>query len=172
MSASLNSLAGIIYEDYIRKYKLINHTEQKGNLTMKALTAILGIYCILMGAVVSKFGHILQVNSFAWCLLMFEAIIYFYFQIVFTISGIVGGAMMGAFLLGMLWPWANKTGALYGTVSSIVILIWIVVSGQIAIGTGELKYQTLPTKTDGCHRHGFNFTEFIMYVNFFVHSSK
>jgi solute carrier family 5 (sodium-coupled monocarboxylate transporter), member 8/12 len=62
MSANLNSLAGIIYEDYIHKYKLINHTEQKANFTMKVLTAILGIYCILMGVVVAQFDHMLQVN--------------------------------------------------------------------------------------------------------------
>jgi solute carrier family 5 (sodium-coupled monocarboxylate transporter), member 8/12 len=76
----------------------------------------------------------------------------------------VSGAIMGVFLLGMLWPWANKTGALYGTLSSLLVVVWIVISGQLAISSGELKYPPLPTRIDGCERHGYNLTDFMMYV--------
>jgi len=140
MSANLNSLAAIIYDDYIREFKLMRHTERRANLTMKVLTAVIGVYCIFMGFVVAKFGHILQ--------------------IVFTISGIVSGAIMGVFMLGMLWPWANKTGALYGSVTSLLTVLYIVVHGQISISNGDLKYSSLPTRIDGCEAHGYNMTGF------------
>ena len=107
MSASLNSLAGLIYENYIHPMKCFKHTEVKANLTMKSLVVLTGIYCILMGFVVENFDYILQVwygyvrsNSFTINSLVL--------QMVMTFAGISQGAVFGVFTVGMLWPRANK----------------------------------------------------------------
>jgi solute carrier family 5 (sodium-coupled monocarboxylate transporter), member 8/12 len=142
MSANLNSLAAIMYQDYIRKFGLFEHTEKRANSTIKLLTAVIGIYCIFMGFVVEQFGQVLQM--------------------VLTISGVVSGAVMGVFLMGMLWPWTNRKGALAGVTVSVLVVAWIVINGQIALRTGELSYPMLPSRTDGCEAHGYNITSFLV----------
>lgn len=142
MSANLNSLAGIIYEDYIRPFKLFKHTDASANLTMKVLILFSGLYCIVMGLVVEQFGHILQM--------------------VVTIASVTQGAVMGIFCLGMLWPWANKHGALWGSAASVIGMSWIIAGAQFAIKNGELSYPPKPTSVEGCAEYGFNVTQSVL----------
>ncbi|XP_053695458.1 sodium-coupled monocarboxylate transporter 1 [Sabethes cyaneus] len=137
MSANLNSIAGIIYEDYIRPFKLFKHSDASANFTMKLLILFSGLYCIVMGLVVEQFGHILQM--------------------VVTIASVTQGAVMGIFCLGMLWPWANKHGALWGSAASVIGVSWIIVGG--AVTNGALSYPPKPTSVDGCGDYGFNVTQ-------------
>lgn len=142
MSANLNSLAGIIYEDYIRPFKLFKHTDASANLTMKMLILFSGLYCIVMGLVVEQFGHILQM--------------------VVTIASVTQGAVMGIFCLGMLWPWANKHGALWGSAASVIGMSWIIAGAQFAIKNGDLSYPPKPTSVEGCAEYGFNVTQSVL----------
>ncbi|XP_058447704.1 sodium-coupled monocarboxylate transporter 2 [Malaya genurostris] len=144
MSANLNSLAGIIYEDYIRPYKLFKHSDASANLSMKVLILFSGLYCIVMGLVVEQFGHILQM--------------------VVTIASVTQGAVMGIFCLGMLWPWANKHGALWGSAASVIGMSWIIAGAQFAIKNGDLSYPPKSTSTAGCAEYGFNITQAAMFV--------
>ncbi|XP_055541955.1 sodium-coupled monocarboxylate transporter 2-like [Wyeomyia smithii] len=137
MSANLNSLAGIIYEDYVRPFKLFKHSDASANFTMKVLILFSGLYCIVMGLVVEQFGHLLQM--------------------VVTIASVTQGAVMGIFCLGMLWPWANKHGALWGSAASVIGVSWIIVGG--ALTKGALTYPPKLTSVDGCADYGFNVTQ-------------
>lgn len=139
MSANLNSLAGIIYEDYIRPFNLFKHSDATANRTMKGLILVSGMYCIVMGLVVEQFGHILQM--------------------VVTIASVTQGAVMGIFCLGMLWPWANKHGALWGSAVSVIGMSWIIAGAQFAIKSGQLSYPPKPTSVEGCSEYGFNVTQ-------------
>lgn len=87
ISANLNSMAGIIYSDYIRPLNLFKHSDAAANLTMKLTIVTIGIYCVLGGLIVE------QVESI--------------FQVVNTIVGMTCGAVFGVFCLGMLYPRAN-----------------------------------------------------------------
>lgn len=87
VSAYMNSLAGIAYNDYIRPRNLFKHNDQNANLCLKILTFLFGAYCVLGGVIVERFGSI--------------------FQLVNTIAGSMVGAMFGVFSLGMLYPWGN-----------------------------------------------------------------
>lgn len=85
MSALLNSLAGVVYFDYIKPF--IKHTDARANNIMKVFVVVMGCYCILGGFVVQKFSSILQT--------------------ILTITGINTGAVVGVFLLGMFVPRVN-----------------------------------------------------------------
>ncbi|KAH8418032.1 hypothetical protein KR222_010824 [Zaprionus bogoriensis] len=123
LSASINSLSGIVYFDYIKPH--IHHTEHRANVIMKLFVFFSGIYCIFGGIVVEKFNSILQ--------------------IVYSIGGISFGAVTGVFLLGMLVPRAHGRAALCGVMTSIACMTFIIVASW-----GRNHYERLPTSTDHC----------------------
>lgn len=88
MSASLHSISGVIYNDYIRPRKWFAHTDPNANLTMRLIIFTMGTFCALCGIIVERFESI--------------------FQIVTTVAGMFTGAVFGVFTLGMLYPWANN----------------------------------------------------------------
>lgn len=128
MSANLNSLAGVMYEDYIRKF--VKHSDEKANNIMKLTIVVTGIYCVLMGLVVEEFSSILQM--------------------VMTVSSVSNGTTFGVFCLGMLWPKANKHGALFGCLLSALTIIVLVVGSQIKLMNNEIIYPILPSSIDEC----------------------
>uniref|UniRef100_T1PIW0 Sodium:solute symporter family protein n=1 Tax=Musca domestica TaxID=7370 RepID=T1PIW0_MUSDO len=123
MSAGMNSLAGIVYFDYIKPH--IKHTERRANLTMKTLVLLTGLYCILAGTVVEKFSSILQ--------------------IVYSIGGVTFGSVFGVFLLGMLVPKAHGRAAFWAAISSMLVMVYIVGASQ-----GRNHYETLPSSVVSC----------------------
>jgi Na+/proline symporter len=63
MASSLNSLAGTMYEDFIRpcmKYKV---TEKCASYILRLVVFTVGVICVLMVFVVEKLGGILQVTA-------------------------------------------------------------------------------------------------------------
>ncbi|XP_034485819.1 sodium-coupled monocarboxylate transporter 2 [Drosophila innubila] len=123
LSASINSLSGIVYFDYIKPH--INHTEHKANVIMKLFVFFSGIYCIFGGIVVEKFSSILQM--------------------VYSIAGISFGSVTGVFLLGMLVPRAHGRAAFWSIIVSIACLTYIVIGSW-----GRNRYDFMPTSTDNC----------------------
>lgn len=87
VSATMNSLAGIAYNDYLRPLNLFKHTDSSANFSMKLITFVLGVLSILGGIIVEQFSSI--------------------FQLIFTSAACSTGALFGVFTLGMLYPWAN-----------------------------------------------------------------
>lgn len=88
VSASLHSLSGVIYNDYIRPRKWFAHTDANANLTMRLIIFAMGTYCAAAGIIVENFQSI--------------------FQVINTVAGITTGAIFGAFTMGMCYPWANQ----------------------------------------------------------------
>lgn len=129
MSANLNSLAGIIYEDYIRK-KIKHPTDEKANNIMKLIIAVTGIYCALMGLVVENFSSLLQ--------------------LVMTVSSVNNGATWGVFCLGMLWPYANAKGAIWGSVIGASVTSVLVVGSQLKLMNNEIIYPILQSSIQEC----------------------
>ncbi|KAH8276206.1 hypothetical protein KR026_004595 [Drosophila bipectinata] len=123
LSASINSLSGVVYFDYIKPH--IHHTEHKANVIMKIFVFVAGIHCIFGGMVVDKFSSI--------------------FQVVYSIVGVSFGANCGVFLLGMLVPKAHTKAALSGVTASIASILTIVV-----LSWGRNQYDPLSQSTEGC----------------------
>ncbi|EDV52920.1 sodium-coupled monocarboxylate transporter 2 [Drosophila erecta] len=123
LSASINSLGGVVYFDYIKPH--IRHTEHRANVIMKLFVFFCGIYCILGGMVVENFNSILQV--------------------IYSIGGLSFGATCAVFILGMLIPKVHGRAALTGVLGSIACMAAIV-----TLSWGRNHYDTLPTSTAAC----------------------
>uniref|UniRef100_A0A336LPX0 CSON011097 protein n=1 Tax=Culicoides sonorensis TaxID=179676 RepID=A0A336LPX0_CULSO len=139
ISAVMNALAGIIYQDYLKPLKCIGHTERKANLWMKGIVLFFGFYCILMEVIIEKFTHLLDA--------------------VYSISALLNGPTVGIFCLGLLWPWANRKGALSGVIASVLCLSYIIIGNLSLKFQGGIKYPTLNTSIDGCSEMGLNVSQ-------------
>ncbi|TDG42421.1 hypothetical protein AWZ03_011142 [Drosophila navojoa] len=128
LSANLNSLAGVVYFDYIKPF--IRHTEARANATMKVVIVIIGIYCVFGGLLVQNFNSIIQT--------------------VLSITGISTGAVSAAFLLGMFCPRVSSKAAISGIIFSIAFMVVIIIKSQMHFKAGIIKYDILPNSLDQC----------------------
>lgn len=133
MSAMLNSLAGVVYFDYIKPRIKKYHTEERANFIMKIIIVAMGCYCVAGGMMVERFDSILQ--------------------LVITITGINTGSVVGIFLLGMLVPRTNGKVAVASIIFSILSMFWIIINGQVRAKEGAIRYTPLPSNIDGCAAH-------------------
>jgi sodium-dependent multivitamin transporter 6 len=65
-----------------------------------------------------------------------------------------GGPVLGLFILGIFFPFANSKGAIAGTLTSMAFTVWIFV-GSAAYG---IKYPKKEMRIDGCNKTIVNFT--------------
>ncbi|XP_017488498.1 PREDICTED: sodium-coupled monocarboxylate transporter 1-like isoform X2 [Rhagoletis zephyria] len=133
MSAMLNSMAGVVYFDYIRPRMKEYHTEARANFIMKLIIVAMGCYCVAGGAVVEHFDSIMQ--------------------LVITSTGINTGSVVGVFLLGMLVPRTNGKVAVASIIFSVVGMFWIIIIGQMRAKEGAVQYKPLSSSIEGCAAH-------------------
>lgn len=103
---------------------------QTASKVMKCLVALIGGICLALIFLVERLSNI--------------------FSLGITISGITAGVYLGAFTMGLLVPRANAKGVLCGSYGALVIVAIIAVGAQLNVMNGNLKYPTLPFRTDGC----------------------
>lgn len=135
MSSSLNSLGATLFEDFVRpcfKQKISDH---RANVMIKCVVVIIGGICLLIVFLVDKLGAVLQLSV--------------------SVSGVTYGAMVGLFSFGMFYPRGNAKGALAGSISSLLVMGWIVFGTQKELAYGRIKHTVLPASVEGC---GFNVT--------------
>lgn len=124
MSSSLNTIAGTIYEDFVRHH-FPNATEKRASDVMKVFVVILGFIMLSLVFVVEKMGQVFRLN--------------------FVIAGLFCGTQLGLFSVGMMSRTANSKGVICGAVCSLLIV------GTVIIGAQSLpKQPPLPVRTDGC----------------------
>jgi solute carrier family 5 (sodium-coupled monocarboxylate transporter), member 8/12 len=124
MSTGLNTLAGTIYEDFLR-HRYPNTTEKRVSDVMKLLVIVLGMLMLSLVFVVEQMGQV--------------------FRISIAVSGLTAGALLGLFTIGMLSRYVNTNGVIWGSIGSMLTV------GVIMVGAQWLpKHPPLPTRTDGC----------------------
>ncbi|KYM96634.1 Putative sodium-dependent multivitamin transporter [Cyphomyrmex costatus] len=69
------------------------------------------------------------------------------FQVFFTLSGIIGGPLLGIFTLGMSTESATEEGAITGALITFSFLLWI------AFGQPRPIPPKLPTTIEGCNNN-------------------
>lgn len=131
MSTGMNTLAGTIYEDFIRPH-FPDASEKRSSDVMKLLVVTLGVLFVSLVFVVEHMGQV--------------------FRISIAVSGLTAGALLGLFTIGMMSRFVNTKGVICGSIGSMVIV------GVIMVGAQTLpKHPALPTRTDGC-AFAFNVT--------------
>lgn len=124
MSSSLNTIAGTIYEDFIRHH-FPNATEKRASDAMKVFVVILGALMLSLVFVVEKMGQVFRLN--------------------FVIAGLFAGTQLGLFSIGMMSRTANTKGVICGAIGSLLVV------GTVIIGAQSMpKHPPLPVRTDGC----------------------
>ncbi|KAK4876630.1 hypothetical protein RN001_009136 [Aquatica leii] len=130
LSASLNTLSAVIYEDFISPFISKDISQKRISNILKLIVLIGGVISTLCVLVFEKFGGIFPVYT--------------------ALMAISAGPVLGIFTLGMLIPKANSKGAFVGAFISSIVVAWIAVQNQ--------KYQPVivnefikPLSTDGCN---------------------
>ncbi|XP_046563516.1 sodium-coupled monocarboxylate transporter 1-like, partial [Haliotis rubra] len=124
MSSCLNALSAVCWEDFLKPILGDRLTETKKTLITKLLVLFFGAAGIGVSFMTMHLGGtILQV-----CL---------------SFTGAVCGPMLGMFILGAFFPWANWIGAVVGGVLGLVFPLWISIGAYTVVGTpSSLEYPT------------------------------
>lgn len=133
VSSSINALAAVTVEDLIRPY-FKSLTDTKLSWISKGMTLLYGVLCIGMAGLASLMGGLLQATI--------------------SIFGIIGGPLLGLFVLGMFFPWANSVGALVGAVTGFSISLWVGIGAHMYPQPTDYS-RPLNLSTAGCN---FSFT--------------
>ncbi|KZC10078.1 PREDICTED: putative sodium-dependent multivitamin transporter [Dufourea novaeangliae] len=132
ISATVNSLAAVVLEDFIKPVYRVRGKEitQTGSIIVSKLLAIVvGLACIALAFMGRYLGGLLQAAL--------------------TIFGVVGGPVFGLFTLGMFTELGNQRGAVIGLLASLVFSLWM--------GFGQPK-PPIPrpdVTTSGCNATGY-----------------
>ncbi|KAJ8683291.1 hypothetical protein QAD02_019083 [Eretmocerus hayati] len=140
MSASLNTLSGTIYDTLIDRWipEKPGKEARAANI-MKIISVLVGIVTIGLIFVIERLGTI--------------------YEMALSIASTVEAPLLGLFLLGMLFPWVGKKGAMVGACASLVVTSWLIIGQQWYISQKIGRYPDLPMSIDGCPNPGlFNVT--------------
>ncbi|NXA54181.1 SC5A8 protein, partial [Nothocercus julius] len=119
VSSSINALAAVTVEDFIRPH-FRSLSEKKLSWISMGMSLFYGVVCIAMAALASVMGALLQAAL--------------------SIFGMIGGPLLGLFTLGILFSFVNEVGAFVGLISGFIITLWV--------GIGAQNYPPLPTRTN------------------------
>ncbi|CAH1398746.1 unnamed protein product [Nezara viridula] len=145
MSASLNTVAGTIYQDFIKPIMPSDTKDITANLIMKSIVIIFGIVCTLLVLVVEQLGTIMQ--------------------IAISLQGVTNGVALFIFTFGMFVPWGNTKGVLAGGLTGLITTSWLATGAQIYSHQGHIVYGAKVTTVENCPENitqslGLNITRF------------
>lgn len=133
ISSGYNAVAAILLEDFV-KPSFPNMKSSTMTILSRVVIVLCGGVCLLIAFVVSQLGATIL-------------------QAAYILFGMLGGPLLGLFMLGVLFPWANKWGALIGHLTALIITLWIGLGSYI---NKVVVTPPSPITTAGC-RH-LNFT--------------
>lgn len=105
IAAELNSLSTATVIDFYKRYWKVEATDEHYLKVSKLATAFWGIFASIVAIWASELGSLIEVvNRFGS---------YFY------------GSILGVFMLAIMWPRANGTGAFVALISGMAIVAWV-----------------------------------------------
>lgn len=87
MSAGLNTVAGVLYEDFLSKFLPNGKNEKIASFVMKITVVVTGLLCVALVRIIENLNSITQVS--------------------FSLGAIQNGASFAVFALGLFCPWTN-----------------------------------------------------------------
>ncbi|XP_066905537.1 uncharacterized protein [Halyomorpha halys] len=145
MSTSLNTVAGTLYQDFIKPLMPLDTKDSTANLIMKTIVIVFGIICTLLVLVVEQLGTIIQISI--------------------SLQGVTNGVALFIFTFGMFVPWGNTKGVLAGGLTGIVTTSWLAAGAHYYSHEGHIVYGTKVTTIENCPGNitqslGLNVTRF------------
>ena len=71
-------------------------------------------------------------------------------EISYTVRGAVDGPILGLFVLGIFFPWAGKKGAIMGTSTSLLVMLYIIIGAKWHKLNNRIRFSNLPMSVDNC----------------------
>ncbi|XP_054288162.1 sodium-coupled monocarboxylate transporter 1-like [Macrosteles quadrilineatus] len=131
MSASLNTVSGTLYEDFIAPYyKKSPKSDATASLLMKLIVLTVGGCCVLLIFVVERLGDLMQMAM--------------------SLTSITHGPMIYIFSVGLFFPWVNSNGAIWGAISSLTSMAVLVGGSQLYVLMGKIRFPGKITTVDQC----------------------
>lgn len=130
LSVVLNSTAAVLLEDILKGCFKYQPTERTAAIFVKSSILFLGAAAMGFLFIVEKLGGILGVAT--------------------SLTAIAAGTTFGIFSLGMLNPWANSMGAIFGAVAGGVLSGWVSLGSQAAVASGQVVPHKLPVSVEYC----------------------
>lgn len=127
LSSVINSLVAMLWTDTLEPLPFFGKMSKAGGaIVNKILSLMVGAVMIGVAFFAKRFGGLIQAAI--------------------TITGVMGGPMLGLFILGILVPHCDRRGAFVGLVTSAVFVSWIAM-GASFYGT---KPEYLSLSADNC----------------------
>jgi sodium-coupled monocarboxylate transporter 8/12 len=135
VSSALNSLTAILVEDYVKVYRPGLDQVRLGWLS-KIVSTASGLVAFGLVFVIAVVNETIQISPFSTLM-----------------HGSFIGPILGAFSLGMFFPWTNDLGVSLGVAVSLIFSLFVGVGNIFAGRAGNLPLdeQKLFTTTAGCN---------------------
>ncbi|GJQ68448.1 hypothetical protein Trydic_g17030 [Trypoxylus dichotomus] len=130
LSAVLNCVCGVIYQDFLERFLQKNLSEQSISNILKMIVLTSGLISTALVFVVENMGNI--------------------FPLGMKVAGLAQGPLIGLFTLGMMFPVANAKGATVGGLASLGIVSWMLIGAYHYQSKGILRDVPKALSTDGC----------------------
>nr|XP_022915688.1 sodium-coupled monocarboxylate transporter 1-like [Onthophagus taurus] len=130
LSAVMNCISGVIYEDFLKKHMPQTITEKRISDILKLIVVITGLISIGLVFLIEQLGNL--------------------FPLAMSLGSVASGPLVGLFTLGMVFPRANSKGAFYGGLIALITLSIMTIGSQYCRLNDYYQYVTKPVSVDGC----------------------
>uniref|UniRef100_A0A182PQR2 Uncharacterized protein n=1 Tax=Anopheles epiroticus TaxID=199890 RepID=A0A182PQR2_9DIPT len=130
LSSALNALSAITLEDFFKPYRKKPLTERQTRYIMRGSVLVYGALSVLLSILVEHLGTVMQLTM--------------------TLSSASGAPLFGLFVMGILMPWVNGTGALYGGATGLLVMLYMCYKAQYSIASGIRTFDTKPVSVQEC----------------------
>ncbi|KAI5645491.1 sodium:solute symporter family domain-containing protein [Phthorimaea operculella] len=135
IASLINSIAGVLFEEFIRPWMPQCTSELACCRIMKGLCIAVGLYCAGVVWAANELDRLQHVAS--------------------GVTGVTAGTLLGLFTLGIVFSRANCSGALSGCLLSLLLCGWLLIGAEHSLATGALTFQGKPLSTSGCGKANF-----------------
>ncbi|EGK97435.1 AGAP013403-PA [Anopheles gambiae str. PEST] len=130
LSSALNALSAVTLEDFFKPYCSKPLTEKQTSYIMRGSVLVYGAVTVMLSLLVQHLGTVMQLAM--------------------TLSAASAAPLLGMFVMGILMPWVNGTGALYGGITGLLTMFYMCYNAQYSIAAGSRTFDTKPVSVAEC----------------------